>query len=193
MSILNDYLNSLVAVHSRRLALVGYCMVALAVAGCGQATPPPAPASVSATEQMKQSLNAQAAAASAEQQAARVAKEAERIAVNLAELTAEDLPLAEAQGYCAINTRGKLGFMGVPVKITLKDQPVFLCCDHCREKAEADPDATLAMVASLKEKTAAEKSATDAPSAAPAASSDPESATTEPSAGSTESTDTPVQ
>jgi hypothetical protein len=40
--------------------------------------------------------------------------------------------------------------MDVPVKITVKDQPVFLCCDHCKAAALADPDKTLAKVKELK-------------------------------------------
>ena len=39
--------------------------------------------------------------------------------------------------------------MGVPEKIMLKDQPVFLCCDGCVAKAKANPEKTLATVAEL--------------------------------------------
>jgi hypothetical protein len=75
---------------------------------------------------------------------------------NLASLNPEDRKLAEAQKYCAVQTKDRLGEMGPPVKIMLKDQPVFLCCGHCKKDAEKDPDKTLATVAQLKQKAADE-------------------------------------
>jgi hypothetical protein len=42
--------------------------------------------------------------------------------------------------------------MGVPVKVMVKGQPVFLCCKTCRKQALADPDKTLARVDELKAK-----------------------------------------
>jgi hypothetical protein len=44
--------------------------------------------------------------------------------------------------------------MGVPVKIMLKGQPVFVCCKDCVEKAQEDPDKTLARVEKLRAKSA---------------------------------------
>jgi hypothetical protein len=82
------------------------------------------------------------------------------VADNLAKLTAEDRALAEAQGYCAVQPEQLLGSMGVPIKVIVKDQPVFVCCKGCEKKAVSEADATLAQVAELKAKTAAEKPAT---------------------------------
>ena len=56
---------------------------------------------------------------------------------------------AEAQKYCAINTKGFLGSMGAPIKLMLAGKPVFLCCDGCTAKAQANPAATLAKVEEL--------------------------------------------
>jgi hypothetical protein len=70
-------------------------------------------------------------------------------------LSDEDRALAEAQGYCAVAGQ-PLGAMGMPVKLTLNDQPVFLCCKGCEADAKADPEKTLAKVAELKAKTQAE-------------------------------------
>jgi hypothetical protein len=67
----------------------------------------------------------------------------------LANLSRVDRKLAEAQGYCPI-LGGKLGGMGLPFKIILKDQPVFLCCKGCEKEARSDPDQTLTKVESLK-------------------------------------------
>lgn len=57
---------------------------------------------------------------------------------NLAKLPPEDKKLAEAQRVCAV-TEEPLGSMGVPIKLTLDGQPVFLCCGGCKKKAESDP------------------------------------------------------
>lgn len=78
------------------------------------------------------------------------ADKAATIAANLDKLSAEDRKLAEAQKICVIQQDVPLGAMGVPVKITLKGQPVFLCCKGCIEKAEADADKTLAKLKELK-------------------------------------------
>lgn len=71
----------------------------------------------------------------------------------LAKLGPEDRRLAEAQSCCPI-TDEPLGSMGVPVKLKVRDEPVFLCCESCREKALADPGKTLARVRELKAKAA---------------------------------------
>jgi len=68
----------------------------------------------------------------------------------LTKLSPEDRKLAETQKFCAVQTKSRLGSMGTPIKIMLKGQPVFLCCDHCQSKAEADPDKTLAQAEKLR-------------------------------------------
>jgi hypothetical protein len=77
---------------------------------------------------------------------------------NLATLEAEDRKLAERQRFCAVQGGIRLGSMGVPLKVMLKGQPVFLCCEACLKKAQADPDRTLDQV-----KKFSAKSATPAP------------------------------
>ena len=63
---------------------------------------------------------------------------------------------AEAQKVCPVSGE-ELGSMGVPVKVTLKDQPVFLCCKSCEKKALADPGKTLAKVKELQAGSATKK------------------------------------
>jgi uncharacterized protein (TIGR03000 family) len=70
----------------------------------------------------------------------------DEIKANLARLNTVDRKLAEGQKYCAIQNGIRLGSMGVPVKISLKGQPVFLCCPACVDAAQANPDRTLATV-----------------------------------------------
>jgi hypothetical protein len=75
---------------------------------------------------------------------------------NLGKLPPEDRKLAEQQKYCVIEDDNRLGEMGVPIKLMIKGQPVFICCKGCRKQAEADPDKALAKVKELKAKAAAE-------------------------------------
>jgi uncharacterized protein (TIGR03000 family) len=76
------------------------------------------------------------------------------VADNLAKLDPDDQKAAEAQRFCAVQEGIRLGSMGVPVKVTVKGQPVFLCCKGCEEKAKADPDKTLEKVKKIKAKDA---------------------------------------
>ena len=80
-----------------------------------------------------------------------VEKEKQEIAANLGQLSKEDRKLAEAQKVCVVQNNA-LGSMGVPVKIMVKGEPVFLCCEGCTKKAQSNPDGTLAKVKELKAK-----------------------------------------
>ena len=78
------------------------------------------------------------------------------IRANLAKLPEKDRKLAEAQKWCAVETDDRLGATGVPVKILIKDQPVFLCCKSCIDQARKNPAKTLARVKELQAKAKAE-------------------------------------
>ncbi len=75
------------------------------------------------------------------------------VAKAMAELSAEDRTVAEAQRFCAVANDSKLGGMGKPYKLMIEGQPVFLCCEGCKEEALKDPKATLAKVEKLKQAT----------------------------------------
>jgi hypothetical protein len=93
--------------------------------------------------------------------AADMSKEEAVIRENRAKLSAEDQALVEAQEWCAVENEERLGGeMGVPIKVMIKGQPVFLCCGGCRKAALANPEKTLAKVAELKE---AKKAITTSP------------------------------
>jgi len=72
-----------------------------------------------------------------------------QIKANLAKLSAEDRELAEAQGFCPIMLKNRLGLMGTPIKVMVDEQPVFVCCKGCTRKALANPERTLQIVAQL--------------------------------------------
>jgi hypothetical protein len=85
------------------------------------------------------------------------ANEEAEIQANLAKLPAKDRKLAEEQKFCAVEDDSRLGAMGVPVKVLIKNQPVFLCCKGCTKQAQKDPDKTLDKVKELKAKAAKDK------------------------------------
>ncbi|MGA2034082.1 MAG: efflux RND transporter periplasmic adaptor subunit [Thermoguttaceae bacterium] len=69
---------------------------------------------------------------------------------NIEQLPEADRKLALAQRLCPV-TGAALGSMGVPVKITLRGQTVFLCCKGCVGKAKRSPDEMLKKAAEWKE------------------------------------------
>jgi uncharacterized protein (TIGR03000 family) len=73
---------------------------------------------------------------------------------NLAKLSAEDRKMAESQNVCAVQEQVRLGAVGKPVKVTIKDQPVFLCCEACVTRAQSNPEQTLEQVKKNGEKRA---------------------------------------
>jgi Cu(I)/Ag(I) efflux system membrane fusion protein len=85
---------------------------------------------------------APSSAASSEEDAA--------VRANLAKLSPEDRALAEEQRFCPVQEDNRLGVMGVPVKLTLHGQTVFVCCKSCRKAAEREPEKTLAKVKELR-------------------------------------------
>ena len=82
---------------------------------------------------------------------------ADEVAAARAKLSPEDRALIDAQEWCVVQTDERLGSMGVPLKIDIKGQPVFICCKGCQKKAEKDPDATLTKLEELKVKAKAAK------------------------------------
>ena len=84
-----------------------------------------------------------------DQRPAMTAKEKKIVAAR-AKLPPEDRTLVEAQDYCAVMPEQKLGAMGVPLKVMITGQPVFLCCKGCKGSAEDEPEATLRAAEELK-------------------------------------------
>jgi hypothetical protein len=80
--------------------------------------------------------------------------ETDKIKAALDKLPAEDRSLAAQQVFCAVETDNRLGSMGTPFKVMVKNKPVFLCCKGCEKRALEDPDKTLQTVEELKSKTA---------------------------------------
>lgn len=64
-------------------------------------------------------------------------------------LSAADAVLAKAQGTCPVSEE-PLGAMGEPVKVTVGDRTLFLCCNGCKKKFDKDPDTYLAKLDAMK-------------------------------------------
>lgn len=121
--------------NPRILSIASVASFALLLAGCGSAQ------------------NGTPTSASQAQHADHVVKDEQK--ASFAKLGAEERLLAEAQGYCAV-TSEPLGSMGPPIKLIIKEKPVFVCCKGCEKKAKSNPDKTLAKVAELKNKVKSE-------------------------------------
>lgn len=81
---------------------------------------------------------------------------ADEVKINAAldKLLPQDRALAAAQKYCVILATSRLGSMGTPIKLMLDGKPVFLCCEGCRTKAEADPKGSATKAEELRDITA---------------------------------------
>lgn len=74
----------------------------------------------------------------------------DEIETALAKLSAEDRKLAEAQKFCVISKESRLGSMGTPLKVMVEGEPVFICCDHCKDQVVKNQDAALKKAKELK-------------------------------------------
>jgi Cu(I)/Ag(I) efflux system membrane fusion protein len=77
-----------------------------------------------------------------------------KITAALAKLSPADRELAEKQRTCPILKDSRLGSMGVPIKLTLAGETVFLCCAGCKGQATADPALAAARVKELRSQQA---------------------------------------
>jgi hypothetical protein len=81
----------------------------------------------------------------------------EKIKAALAKLSPADRKTADLQKECPINEGSLLGSMGMPIKLTLEGESVFVCCKACQEEALADPRGTLEKVKHLRRLNAPER------------------------------------
>lgn len=119
----------------------------LCCAACkGKATKDPAATLQKVDKLLKQSAEPQAPAA----KDAPKSKEEQEIAEELGKLSKEDRILAEKQRFCAVSEDSRLGSMGVPTKLMIDGEPVFLCCEGCETAAKEDAAATVKRVRELR-------------------------------------------
>ncbi len=63
----------------------------------------------------------------------------------LVKLNDTDRASALAQKNCPVSGE-PLGSMGAPLKMQVKDQGVWICCDGCEDKLKKDPDKYIAKI-----------------------------------------------
>lgn len=68
-----------------------------------------------------------------------------RLEIAVSTSTAADAEAIARQKVCPVMDE-PLGGMGTPIKVTIGDKPVYLCCKGCIKKMEAEPVKYLAMV-----------------------------------------------
>lgn len=76
-----------------------------------------------------------------------------KIDAGLAGLSTEDRALAGTQRFCPVLPDSRLGSMGVPVRLVIEGQTVFVCCEGCKKSAFRKPKQTLKKVEELKSKS----------------------------------------
>jgi len=106
--------------------------------GCSNTSPPPASKSQPSSDGQAKQAESQ----NKESETVNSSPNAQ-VTANLAKLSAEDRALAEKQKVCPVSGE-ELGSMGPPIKLDVKGQPVFICCDGCRDKLLANPEEYLA-------------------------------------------------
>ncbi len=74
-------------------------------------------------------------------------EQAQRIEDALASLSLKDRASADQQGTCPV-TGLKLGAMGTPIKITVQDRQLWICCPDCEATIRKDPEKYLSKLPS---------------------------------------------
>ena len=67
----------------------------------------------------------------------------EKMKAELAKLSPADTASAEKQHFCPVSGE-MLGTMGAPIKVEVKGQSVWICCEGCRKQLLENPDEYLA-------------------------------------------------
>ena len=75
-----------------------------------------------------------------------------QITTALAKLSPEDAEAAKKQRTCAVQDGVRLGSMGMPKKVMVKGEAIYLCCSACEEAIRKDEDKVLQTAKKLREK-----------------------------------------
>lgn len=76
-------------------------------------------------------------------------KEDTSIKTAMEQLSPEDRELAQQQRVCPVTDK-ELGSMGAPIKVIVKDKPIFICCKGCEAAVKEKPDLYIQKVDELK-------------------------------------------
>lgn len=111
--------------------------------GCSSSTPPATPAGSSGQGADMRSAYADHDHADHDDDGKVGASDMDKMKAELAKLSEGDRTSAEKQHMCPVSGV-MLGAMGAPIKVDVKGQDVWICCDGCKDKLMATPDEYLA-------------------------------------------------
>ncbi len=110
--------------HQPIYALLFLSVVVIAVAGCNPAPQKEPETNASPPEKEPVAGNQ---------------SDAEKVNAELAKLSPEDRAQAQTQRVCPISGE-LLGSMGVPIKVTVNERSLFICCAGCEKDARENFD-----------------------------------------------------
>lgn len=121
------------------VTLTAIAPMTLALLGCSSAssTPPATQPSTSSTEYTNHDHGGH------EHHSDSSHADMEKMKASLAKLSAEDAESAEKQHICPVSGE-MLGTMGLPEKVTVNGQQVWICCDGCKDQLLESPNQYLA-------------------------------------------------
>lgn len=76
----------------------------------------------------------------------------DKVQANLEKLSPEDRTAAESQVFCPAMEQQKLGGMGVPIKVEVEGETIFVCCQGCVKFVKDNPKQAKDKVAEFKSK-----------------------------------------
>ena len=123
----------------KHFVLAGVAVIGMTMYGCTSSNPPVTPTAGQGSE----TRNDDAAHEGHEHDGEVGASDMSEMKKELAKLPEADRLAAEKQHMCPVSGE-MLGSMGVPLKVAVNGQDVFLCCDGCKDKLLANPDEYLA-------------------------------------------------
>lgn len=71
--------------------------------------------------------------------------EMEQMKAELAKLSPEDAASAEKQHICPVSDK-MLGSMGAPIKVSVNDREIWICCAGCKQQVLKEPAKYLAKI-----------------------------------------------
>lgn len=118
--------------------LAGIAPIILAFWGCSSAGSMP-PASQSPTSSAAEHTDH----ANRDHLAGSLPPDTEKMKASLAKLSSQDATSAEKQHICPVSGN-MLGTMGLPGKVAVNGQQIWICCDGCKDQLQKNPDQYLA-------------------------------------------------
>lgn len=119
------------------LSTIPLAVAAIMIAGCSGTSPAPTQSGNSSASSDTHDHGAHDHGAAG--------SDMEKMKAELAKLSPEDAASAEKQHFCPVSGE-MLGSMGAPIKVEVRGESVWICCDGCKQKVLDNPDEYLAKI-----------------------------------------------